>query len=154
MKYLLNTVIIAVASMGLLFGFAQTVPAQVTHCSTTTGCSDFQLECQDTTGGDVICFNARSELAPTPVDEHRCEVALSIMDKNCTKDNPQPCIVAEDRVQDRCYYLPLTMCVANIDDITDLLQNHPDVCLGTCEGVLNGLNNPGTYPQALCNNTD
>lgn len=98
----------------------------------------------------MICFNPRNEFIPTQVEEHRCAVALGIMEKNCNKDNPQPCIVVEDRVQDRCYYLPLSICVPG-DDYFDILRNHPDACHGTCEDVANYFDDPDNYPQPICN---
>ena len=150
MKYILKqTVIAAFATLGMLFGFAQTVSAQVVHC-TDGGCSEFELAC-GSTGGATVCLNSRSGLMPTQIDEHRCKVAMAIMNKNCNKDNPQPCIVAEDRMEDRCYYLPLTRCIANPDDIADLLQTHPDVCLGTCDDVIGWQNDPDSYIQPICN---
>ena len=129
MKYI---VIVTVASLGLLFGFVQTVTAQVSQC-TDGGCTPFQLECE-LNGGVAMCLNYNSTFSPTTVDEHRCEVALSIMEMNCKKTNPQPCIVAEDRVLDRCYYLPFTRCVEP-HEAMDLFQTHPDACFGTCDDV-------------------
>ena len=133
MKNLLkHTLTIAITSIGLLFGFVQTTNAQVSQC-TDGGCTPFQLECE-AENGVAMCLNYNSAFAPTPVDEHRCNVAYAIMEKNCNKDNPQPCLVAEDRVLDRCYYLPLTACVT-AEDATDLFQNHTDACFGTCDDV-------------------
>ena len=143
-----HALVVTISSICLLFCFAQTSSAQVAHC-TDGGCSDFEIECQQT-GGDVVCLNAQSTLTQTKVDEHRCEVALAIMEKNCKKDNPQPCIIAEDRVMDRCYYMPLTLCVPNPDIVSDLLLNYPDVCVGTCDDVLNYFDDPDTYPQPMC----
>ena len=122
--------VVVIAAMVLVF--CPTSFAQVTHC-TGDGCTDFEIACGQS-GGQTICLNANSEFVPTQKDMHLCDVALAIMEKNCNKLNDQPCIVAEDRVVDRCYYLPLTMCV-DPDTASELFLTYPDMCIGICDNT-------------------
>ena len=112
--------------------FSQISFAQVSHC-TDGGCTQFQLECENN-GGVAMCLNANTQYTPSEKEIHLCEVALAIMEKNCQKANDQPCIVAEDRVLDRCFYLPLTVCATPLESI-DFFNNYPDACYGPCDDI-------------------
>ena len=128
-----------IAPVALYFGYIGASCAQVSDC-TDGGCEPFAQDCFEQ-GNYPVCLNARyGEGLPSAKEEHLCDVAWAIMEKNCQKDNPQPCLVAEDRVLDRCFFVPLTLCLdPNVS--AELYNSHPDICPGTCTDIVGACNN-------------
>jgi hypothetical protein len=130
-SYLIGTIVPVAA---LLSSFGTSV-AQVVHC-TDGGCEPFALACAEASG-ITMCLNSRYEESydlPTSKDEHLCDIAVTIMEKNCEKDNEQPCLVAEDRVLDRCFFVPTTVCV-DYEQSIEYFQSYPDACFATCTSL-------------------
>ncbi len=122
---------------------------QVVQC-TDGGCTLFALECR-TGGGDVVCYNAHSNVEPSSKQVRKCEHWKHMTDWLCNRDLPakKPCLNAEKKMLKECTYVPTTVCVDDPNTIPDIVMAGPDVCMGDCTEVLEKINDP-EGPQPIC----
>jgi len=117
--------------------------SQVVQC-TDGGCTVFAEECT-AGGGDVVCYNAHSNVEEaSPKQIRDCEHWNNMTARLCDGDLPanQPCLNAEKMMLEKCTYVPTTVCIADPNTIPELVLSGPDVCKGDCTEVLEQLSDP------------